>query len=128
MAKSTTLVRKGTASRAASRARRHLRIRKKVSGTPERPRMVVTRSSKHMFVQVVDDTKGITLVSASTLEKDLRAFEGTKTEKSRKVGELLAKRAKDAGVSAVVFDRGGHKYHGRIAALADGARAGGLEF
>ncbi|RCV55546.1 50S ribosomal protein L18 [Marinitenerispora sediminis] len=127
MAKSTTLVRKGTASRAASRARRHLRIRKKVTGTPERPRLVVTRSSKHMFVQIVDDTKGITLVSASTLEKDLRAFEGTKTEKSRKVGELLAKRAKDAGVTAVVFDRGGHKYHGRIAALADGARAGGLE-
>ncbi|GAA3758945.1 large subunit ribosomal protein L18 [Spinactinospora alkalitolerans] len=128
MAKSTTLVRRGTASRAASRARRHLRVRKKISGTSVRPRLVVTRSSKHMVAQIVDDTKGMTLVSASTMDASIRGGEGKKTEKSQKAGELLAQRAKDAGITAVVFDRGGYRYHGRIAALADGARAGGLEF
>jgi large subunit ribosomal protein L18 len=125
---SKTMVRKGTSARAASRTRRHLRVRKKVLGTAARPRLVVTRSAKHVFAQVVDDTQGRTLVSASTMEADLRADSGDKTAKSRKVGEILARRAKEAGVSAVVFDRAGNKYHGRIAALADGAREGGLDF
>ncbi len=109
-----------------ARARRHLRLRKKVSGTPARPRLVVSRSSRHMVAQVVDDTAGRTLVSASTLEADLRAFDGDKTAKARRIGELIAERAKAAGVEAVVFDRGGNKYHGRVAAVADGAREGGL--
>jgi large subunit ribosomal protein L18 len=108
------------------RARRHLRVRKKVTGTPARPRMVVNRSSRHLFVQVVDDTTGSTLAWASTMEADLRAADGDKTEKARKVGALVADRAKAAGIEAVVFDRGGNKYHGRIAALADGARDAGL--
>lgn len=111
----------------ASRSRRHLRVRKRITGTAARPRLVVNRSSRHMFVQVVDDTKSITLASASTMEADVRALEGDKSAKSRKVGELVAERAKAAGVSAVVFDRGGNKYHGRVAAVADGAREGGLE-
>src|SRR4249919_1076606 len=111
-----------------ARKRRHVRVRKKVSGTPARPRLVVTRSSRHLFVQVVDDVAGTTLASASTMEADLRALEGDKTAKARKVGGLVAERAKDAGVEAVVFDRGGSKYHGRVAALADGAREGGLDF
>lgn len=128
MANRSTLVRKGTATRAASRARRHLRVRKKVSGTTARPRLVVTRSSKHMVAQIVDDTVGRTLVSASTIESAIRGGEGKKTEKSQQVGELLAQRAKDAGITAVVFDRSGHRYHGRVAALAEGARSGGLEF
>ncbi|GAB3590171.1 50S ribosomal protein L18 [Angustibacter peucedani] len=110
----------------AARGRRHLRVRKKISGTTARPRLVVTRSARHVFVQVVDDVQGRTLVSASTMEADLRALEGDKTAKARKVGELVAARAKDAGVDAVVFDRGGNKYHGRVAAIADGAREGGL--
>jgi large subunit ribosomal protein L18 len=109
-----------------SRARRHLRLRKKISGTPARPRLVVTRSARHMMAQVVDDTVGRTLVSASTLEADLRASDGDKTAKARKVGELVAARAKAAGVDSVVFDRGGNQYHGRVAAVADGAREGGL--
>jgi large subunit ribosomal protein L18 len=109
-----------------ARARRHLRMRKKVTGTTERPRLVVTRSSRHMVAQVVDDTVGRTVASASTLEADLRALEGDKTAKARRVGELIAERAKAAGVEAVVFDRGGNKYHGRVAAVADGARDGGL--
>lgn len=96
-------------------------------GTATRPRLVVTRSSRHVFVQVIDDGKGHTLASASTMEADLRADSGDKTAKSRRVGELVAERAKQAGVSAVVFDRGGNKYHGRIAAVAEGAREGGLE-
>jgi large subunit ribosomal protein L18 len=112
--------------KAISRARRHLRLRKKVSGTPARPRLVVTRSSRHMVAQVVDDSVGRTLASASTLEADLRSFDGDKTAKARRVGELVAERAKAAGVEAVVFDRGGNKYHGRVAAVADGAREGGL--
>lgn len=106
--------------------RRHARIRKRISGTPERPRLVVTRSNRHMVVQVVDDTKGITLVSASTLQADFAGFEGTKTEAAKKVGELIAEKAKAAGITAVVFDRGGNKYTGRVAAVADGAREGGL--
>jgi large subunit ribosomal protein L18 len=119
---------KHTASRVKSRLRRQVRGRKKVSGTPERPRLVVTRSSKHITVQVVDDLVGKTLAYASTMEADLRGFEGDKTAKAKKVGELVAERAKSAGVDGVVFDRAGNKYHGRIAALADGARAGGLTF
>jgi large subunit ribosomal protein L18 len=113
-------------SKSAARGRRHLRVRKKVNGTALRPRMVVSRSSRHVFVQIVDDTVGKTLASASTMESDLRSFDGDKSAKSRKVGELLAERAKAAGVEAVVFDRGGNRYHGRIAAIADGAREGGL--
>ena len=111
-----------------ARKRRHVRVRKKVSGTPSRPRLVVTRSSRHVFVQVVDDIAGTTLASASTMEADLRSLAGDKTAKARKVGELVAERAKDAGVEAVVFDRGGSKYHGRVAAIADGARESGLAF
>lgn len=110
----------------AARGRRHVRLRKKVAGTAARPRLVVSRSSRHIFVQVVDDTVGKTVASASTMESDLRSFEGDKTAKARRVGELVAERAKNAGVEAVVFDRGGNKYHGRVAAIADGAREGGL--
>ncbi len=110
----------------AARGRRHLRVRKRVAGTAARPRLVVSRSSRHVFVQIVDDTVGKTLVSASTMESDLRSFEGDKTAKAKRVGELLAERAKSAGVDAVVFDRGGNKYHGRVAAIAEGAREGGL--
>ncbi|GAB2465604.1 large subunit ribosomal protein L18 [Conyzicola lurida] len=113
-------------SKSAAKSRRHARLRKKVVGTELRPRLVVTRSARHVFVQVVDDSKGFTLASASTLEADLRTFDGDKTAKARKVGELVAERAKAAGVEAVVFDRGGSKYAGRVAAIADGAREGGL--
>ena len=113
-------------SKSAAKARRHTRLRKKVVGTELRPRLVVTRSARHVFVQVVDDSKGYTLASASTLEADMRTFDGDKTAKARKVGELVAERAKAAGVEAVVFDRGGSKYAGRVAAIADGAREGGL--
>ena len=113
-------------SKSAQRSRRQLRIRKRISGTAVRPRLVVNRSARHVFVQVVDDTKGLTVASASTLEADLRVFDGDKTAKAKRVGELVAERAKAAGVEAVVFDRGGNKYHGRIAAVADGAREGGL--
>ncbi|HSU45576.1 MAG TPA: 50S ribosomal protein L18 [Arthrobacter sp.] len=113
-------------SKAAARSRRQLRIRKRISGTAARPRLVVNRSARHVFVQVVDDSIGQTVASASTLEADLRAFDGDKTAKAKRVGELVAERAKAAGVEAVVFDRGGNKYHGRIAAVADGAREGGL--
>jgi large subunit ribosomal protein L18 len=113
-------------SKSASRSRRQLRIRKRISGTAVRPRLVVNRSARHVFVQVVDDTKGLTVASASTLEADLRAFDGDKKAKAKRVGELVAERAKAAGIEAVVFDRGGNKYHGRIAAVADGAREGGL--
>ena len=119
---------KHTAGRTASRLRRQVRGRKKIHGTAERPRLVVTRSSKHISVQVVDDLEGKTLAYASTMESDLRAFEGDKTAKARKVGELVAERAKAAGVSSAVFDRAGNMYHGRVAALAEGAREGGLAF
>ncbi len=113
-------------SKSAAKGRRHARLRKKIAGTPERPRLVVTRSARHVFVQVVDDSKGHTVASASTMEDGLRAFEGDKTAKARRVGELVAERAKSAGVEAVVFDRGGNRYAGRVAAIADGAREGGL--
>ena len=119
---------KHTAARAKSRLQRQVRGRKKISGTAERPRLVVTRSSKHISVQVVDDLVGRTLVSASSMESDLRGLEGDKTAKAKRVGELVAERAKGAGIESVVFDRGGNKYHGRIAALADAAREGGLSF
>ncbi|MDX6738227.1 50S ribosomal protein L18 [Actinocorallia sp. A-T 12471] len=126
MAGTKGLFRKGTSARAVSRKRRHLRVRKRVVGTAARPRLIVTRSTKHVFVQVVDDTLGKTLASASTMEAALRTAEGDKTAKSKEVGKLVAERAKAAGVDAVVFDRAGNKYHGRVAAVADGAREGGL--
>jgi len=119
---------KHTASRTKARLQRQVRGRKKISGTSERPRLVVTRSSKHISVQVVDDLQGKTLVSASTMEADLRTLEGDKTTKAKKVGELVAERARTNGIESVVFDRAGHKYHGRVAALADAAREGGLTF
>jgi len=119
-------VRKGSATNA--RARRHFRVRKKVSGTSERPRLVVSRSARHLFVQLIDDTQGKTLAYASTMEEAMRKATGDKTAKSREVGALIAKRGKEAGVSIVVFDRAGNKYTGRIAALADSARENGLEF
>jgi large subunit ribosomal protein L18 len=115
-------------ARRVSRLRRHNRLRKRVAGTPERPRMVVKRSSRHIHVQVVDDTVGRTLVSASTLDASLKGTEGDKSALARQVGALVAERAKAAGIAAVVFDRGGNRYAGRIAALADGAREGGLDF
>jgi len=117
---------KGSAQNA--RARRHFRVRKNVSGTSLRPRLVVSRSARHLFVQVVDDTIGQTLASASTMESALRGAPGDKTAKARSVGQLVADRAKAAGVAQVVFDRGGNRYHGRIAALAEGARENGLDF
>ena len=118
---------KVTASKSAQRDRRHVRLRKRVAGTEARPRLVVNRSARHMFVQVVDDSKGHTLAFASTLEADLRSFTGDKTAKAKKVGELIADRAKKAGITAVVFDRGGNRYAGRVAAIAEGAREGGLD-
>ncbi len=113
-------------TKSAARSRRHTRLRKKVVGTELRPRLIVTRSARHVFVQVVDDSKGLTVASASTMEADLRTFDGDKSAKAKKVGELVAERAKAAGVEAVVFDRGGNKYAGRVAAIADGAREAGL--
>jgi large subunit ribosomal protein L18 len=115
-------------ARRVSRLRRHNRLRKRVAGTQERPRLVVKRSSRHIHVQLVDDTAGRTLASASTMDASLRGAEGDKSALARKVGGLIAERATAAGVSAVVFDRGGNRYAGRIAALADGAREGGLSF
>jgi len=120
------LITKRAKGKTAARSRRHLRVRKQVTGTAVRPRLVVSRSSRHVFVQVVDDTAGRTLASASTMESDVRTLDGDKTSKAKKVGELVAERAKAAGVESVVFDRGGNKYHGRVAAIADGAREGGL--
>ncbi len=114
--------------KAVGRKRRHIRVRKKISGTSARPRLVVTRSARHMVAQVVDDTVGKTLVSASTMESDLRGSSSDKTAKARKVGQAIADRAKQAGIEAVVFDRGGNRFHGRVAALAEGAREGGLDF
>jgi large subunit ribosomal protein L18 len=119
-------VRPRSAASARCRVRRHLRVRKKISGTPARPRLVVNRSAKHIFAQIVDDTVGRTLAAASTLDDSIKSASGDKTAKSKLVGQLLAERAKAAGLTAVVFDRGGYQYHGRIAALADGAREGGL--
>ncbi|MFR0555864.1 50S ribosomal protein L18 [Pseudoscardovia radai] len=109
-----------------ARARRHARLRKKIVGTPARPRLVVTRTNRNMTAQIVDDTKGITLVSESTLQNDFGDFQGTKTEAAKLVGQRIAEKAKAAGITAVCFDRGGNKYHGRVAAVADGAREGGL--
>ena len=113
-------------SKSVARKRRHVRLRKMVQGTSLRPRLVVTRSARHVFVQLVDDSKGHTLASASTLETELRSLDGDKTAKARKVGELVAERAKAAGITDVVFDRGGNRYAGRVAAIAEGAREGGL--
>jgi len=119
---------KTAALRRTSRARRHLRVRKKVHGSAMRPRLVVSRSTRHIYVQVVDDTAARTLVSASTLDEGIRGGAGDKKALAAAVGKLLAERAKAAGIDKVVFDRGGHRYHGRVAALADAAREGGLEF
>jgi len=120
-------VRKHLGSRQAARARRQLRGRKRIMGDAARPRLVVTKTARHTLVQVIDDTVGRTLVSASTMEADLRAAAGDKTALAKKVGERIARRAKDAGIERVVFDRAGHQYHGRIAAVADAAREGGLD-
>lgn len=117
---------KGSAQNA--RRRRHFRVRKRVVGSPERPRLVVSRSSRHLVVQIVDDSVGQTLVSASTMETTLRESKDDKSAKARLVGVEIAKRAKEKGISSVVFDRGGNKYTGRIAALADAARENGLDF
>lgn len=114
--------------RRAARAQRHFRIRKNLRGTAEVPRLVVHRSSRHMHVQVIDDIAGHTLAAASSIEPEVRALEGDKKARGAKVGQLIAERAKKAGITKVVFDRGGYKYHGRVAVLADAAREGGLEF
>jgi large subunit ribosomal protein L18 len=114
--------------RRLARARRHFRLRKKLSGSPQRPRLVVNRSSRHIAVQLVDDVAGHTLAAASSIEPDVRAMDGDKKARAVRVGELVAARAKAIGIGAVVFDRGGYAYHGRIAALADAAREAGLEF
>lgn len=113
-----------------ARVKRHLRVRKKIEGTTERPRLNIFRSSKHMYAQIIDDVKGVTIAAASTLDKDLKdeVGNGGSVEAARKVGELIAKRAKEQGISGVVFDRGGYLYHGRVQALADAAREAGLEF
>ncbi|MFI7671145.1 50S ribosomal protein L18 [Nocardia sp. NPDC049526] len=115
-------------TRRLSKTRRHFRLRKKVVGTTERPRLVVNRSSRHLHAQLIDDSLGKTIAAASSIEADVRAVDGDKSAKGKKVGQLIAERAKAAGIEAVVFDRGGHDYHGRIAALADAAREGGLKF
>ena len=112
--------------RAASRKRRHVRVRKKVTGSAARPRLAVNRSARHIFAQLIDDGAGHTLASASTLDASIRDATGDKKARAHQVGQLLASRAKEAGISAAVFDRGGYAYHGRVAALADGAREGGL--
>jgi large subunit ribosomal protein L18 len=125
--------RKRTASQVSAKrrtaiGRRHARLRKKVVGSAERPRLAVKRSSRHILVQLIDDVAGHTLAAASSLEADVRALDGDKKARAAKVGELVAARAREAGITAVVFDRGGYDYHGRVAALADAAREGGLEF
>lgn len=122
------MITKGDKNKA--RLKRHLRVRKKIQGTAARPRLNVFRSSKHLYAQLIDDVAGVTLASASTMDKDLKGQieNGGNVEAARKVGELIAKRGKDAGVVQVVFDRGGYLYHGRIQALADAAREAGLEF
>lgn len=119
---------KSTSNRIAARIRRQNRGRKKVFGSPERPRLVVTRSSRHILAQVIDDSRGVTLAAASTMEADMRGLEGDKSVKAKQVGARIAERAKAAGVEEVVFDRAGNKYHGRVAALAEGAREAGLGF
>jgi large subunit ribosomal protein L18 len=117
-----------SAARRKGRLRRHARLRKKISGTPERPRLVVHRSSRHIHVQLVNDLNGTTLAAASSIEADVRGVDGDKKAHSVRVGQLIAERAKAAGIETVVFDRGGYTYGGRIAALADAAREGGLKF
>jgi large subunit ribosomal protein L18 len=117
-----------SATRRVSRLRRHARLRKKVSGTPQRPRLVVHRSARHIHVQLVNDENGTTLAAASSIEADVRGVEGDKKAHSVRVGQLIAERAKAAGIDTVVFDRGGYTYGGRIAALADAARENGLNF
>ncbi|SHE43590.1 50S ribosomal protein L18 [Streptoalloteichus hindustanus] len=130
----TTATKRRTVGKGVSQARRearikrHFRLRKKVVGTAERPRLAVFRSSRHIVAQLIDDIQGHTLAAASSLEADVRAIDGDKKARAAKVGELVAARAKNAGISEVVFDRGGYEYHGRIAALADAAREAGLEF
>ena len=119
---------KRTRTPQAARRRRHARLRKRVSGTPERPRLAIYRSLSHIYAQVIDDVAGRTLVAASDLEADLRKAEGKKCDVAKRVGELVGERAKGAGVSRVVFDRGGFQYHGRVKALAEGARGAGLDF
>jgi large subunit ribosomal protein L18 len=119
---------KGDARKRTATKRRHLRVRKRISGTAERPRLVVTRSNRHMVAQVIDDVQGHTLASASSLDVSIRGVEGDKSDKAKQVGALVAERARAAGIEAVVFDRGGNKYAGRIAALADAAREAGLKF
>ena len=126
--KRTPLGTDASTQRRISRARRHFRLRKKVSGTPDRPRLAVHRSARHIHVQIINEIDGRTLAAASSMEAVVRAIEGDKSARSAKVGALIAERAKEAGIEAVVFDRGGHDYHGRIAALADAAREGGLNF
>ena len=116
-----------TSARASSRTRRHLRVRKKITGSAERPRLVVTRSARNIYAQLVDDVAGHTLASASTLETEIRGGSGDKKAKAHQVGKLLAERAAGAGIGAAIFDRSGNSYHGRIAALADGARESGLK-
>ena len=111
----------------AQRLKRHKRVRGKISGTPERPRLNVFRSETNIYAQVIDDVNGVTLVSASSLEKGFEC-DGTKTDAAKKVGQLVAERAKAKGIDTVVFDRGGYVYHGRVQALAEGAREGGLQF
>src|SRR5579859_3245621 len=115
-----------SAARAASRKRRHVRVRKKVTGSAARPRLAVHRSARHIFAQLIDDAAGHTLASASTLDASIRDAPGDKKARAHQVGQLLASRAREAGITAAVFDRGGYSYHGRVAALADGAREGGL--
>jgi large subunit ribosomal protein L18 len=124
---SATLPRRG-AARQRGKARRHFRLRKKIQGTQARPRLVVTRSARHIYAQIVDDTRGHTVAAASTVEATVRGREGTKTALAEQVGTLIAERARQVGITAIVFDRGGNKYHGRIAALAAAAREGGLDF
>jgi large subunit ribosomal protein L18 len=119
---------KGHAGKRSARIRRHLRVRKKVAGSSNRPRLVVSRSSRHILGQLVDDVAGHTLASASSMDETIRDSAGDKTARARQAGKLLAERATAAGFASVIFDRGGYRYHGRVAAFADGAREGGLEF
>jgi large subunit ribosomal protein L18 len=126
MAVTRTRGRGKAAARASSRKRRHVRVRKKVTGSAARPRLAVNRSARHIFAQIIDDGAGHTLASASTLDASIRDAAGDKKARAHQVGLLLASRAKEAGIAAVIFDRGGYAYHGRVAALADGAREGGL--
>jgi large subunit ribosomal protein L18 len=116
------------ATRRTSRVRRHARLRKKIEGTADRPRLVVNRSSRHIHVQLVNDLNGTTLAAASSIEADVRGVDGDKKAHSKRVGQLIAERAKAAGIETIVFDRGGYTYGGRLAALADAAREGGLKF